>query len=47
MGKTKKARARVITVGLKNPIPDVSMAISEAKLEEKGADPVYYLLYCY
>ena len=35
-GKTKEARARVITEGLKNPMPDVSKAIVEAEADGKG-----------
>ena len=40
---TKEARARVITVGLKNPTSDVSKEITEARAEGKGADPIYYI----
>ena len=45
--RPRKSRARVITVGLKNPTPDVSKAITDIRVERKGADPVYYLLYYY
>ena len=32
----------MITAGLKNPMPDVSKAIAEARMEGKGVDPVNY-----
>ena len=35
-GTSKEARAQVITVGLKNPTPDVSRAIAEAEATDKG-----------
>ena len=37
-----ETRDRVITVGLKNPMPDVSKVIAEARVEGKGVDPIYF-----
>ena len=39
-GKTQEERANIITAVLKNPTPNVSKAIAEAKAKGKGVYPI-------
>ena len=41
----KEERANIITAGLRNPTPDVSKAIAEAKAKGKHVYPILYIVF--